>query len=235
MIEIPSDKPEVCHGCLFSNGCARKNCKALERAHADRMFKEIPVVGTTEDLEDPETFNDMLDHAQAHAEAERLVDPELSTPKYWHRHSLVVLCAQGILNADPWYKGYALPPDFEGVMNRIAQDVQNDPPKDVNGNDDSEVLCVSINDLRQWFRDHLHAILMFNAWGESDVEKHITSRYSNTPDERDGIDLIAVMQNITVALRNEERLNDIFEAKYERERRTGKPFEHADLISLLTQ
>jgi hypothetical protein len=64
---------------------------------------------------------------------------------------------------------------------------------------------------------------------------HITSRYSCTPEERDGIDLIAVMQNITVALRNEQRLSDIFEAKYERERRTGKPFTHTDLISLLTQ
>jgi hypothetical protein len=175
-----------------------------------------------------------MDRAQMHAEAERLVDPERSTPKYWHRHSLVILCGQGILHADPWYKGYTLPPDFEGVMNRIAQDIQNDPPKGVH-DEYGEVLCVSINDLRQWFHDHLHAIPMFVAWGESDVEMHITSRYSCTPEERDGIDLIAVMQNITVALRNEQRLNDIFEAKYERERRTGKPFTHTDLISLLTQ
>lgn len=231
---MPSSKPEVCRGCIFDNGCARKHCKALERAHADRMLREIPIVVNVEDVETVEDLNNLMDRAQAHAEAECLVDPELSTPKYWHRHSLVVLCAQGILNADPWYKGYAMPPDFEGVMNRIAQDIQNDPPKDVRDKYD-EVLCVSINNLRQWFHDHLHAIPMFRAWGESDVEMSFTWRGSSTPSERDGIDLIAVMQNITVALRNEQRLNDIFEAKYAVERHTGKHFDHADLISLLTQ
>lgn len=232
---MPSDdKPEVCKGCMFDNGCARDKCKALAEEHGKRLIQEIPIVADIDDIETVEDLNDLMDRASAHAEAERMVDPELSTPKYWHRHSLVVLCAQGILNADPWYKGYTIPPNFEDVMNRIAQDLQTDGPEDANGNNDGEVICVSINDLRQWFHDHLHAIPIFKAWGESDEEISFSWRGSSTPSKRNGIDLIAVMQNITVALRNEQRNDEIFEAKYQRERRTGKLCGHADLLKMLT-
>jgi len=136
-------------------------------------------------------------------------DPEWTTPKFVHAHELVTAFAVGIMRADPWFKGYALPFDFEGVVNWIAFCIQKEYP--------DEVPKVSLLEMeanyRRWGMEHMS----FRQWNETDKVVGVTSRYSPVPDSRDFIDLDALVRNAAIFLMDEIRKNEAFDAKFEAE------------------
>jgi hypothetical protein len=156
------------------------------------------------------TLSGALDQAAEAAAAELAADPEWSTPKPQHQHSLVEAFAVGVIRADPFHWGYRLPPEFESVVNYIADRIQRHWPGD-------EIPRVSLNEFRalleEWAMEHP----AFRAWNETDKLVGISYRGMATATERDFIDLEAVFQNASCHLRNETRSFEAFNEKFDRE------------------
>lgn len=142
-------------------------------------------------------------------------DPEWATPKHYHLHTLVTAFAVGIINADPWHKNYKIPPNFENVINWISFCIQ-EKYKEV-------VVQVSLVEMGKNYREWADQNPYFLEWNESPKGTviGITSRYSSTPEERDFIDLDALIQNAVLYLRDETRKNEEFDRKFEEEYKTN--------------
>jgi hypothetical protein len=147
-----------------------------------------------------------LEEASARMRAKLDADPEWATKKYVHAHTIVEAFAVGVIRADPWHRGYRLPPNFEAVVNWIAFNVQKHWPR-------IEVPEVSLNELEQLFREWALEHPDFRAWNETTKMVGVVSRYSAVPDERDFIDLDALIRNAVIHIRNEHRTNDDFERR----------------------
>ena len=135
-------------------------------------------------------------------------EPEWATPRYVHRATLLRSFVQGILTADPYHKGYRLPTHFEGVVNFISFEIQR-RWTDV-------VPQVSLADFERFLRKTCPLHPEFLKWNETDKLVGVVSRYSPEPTERDFIDLDALYRNAAVALRDQLREDDAFDAEFER-------------------
>ena len=132
-----------------------------------------------------------------------------------HRASFVRAAAIGILSADPWYIGYAPPPNLEKVLSAVAKQVEEDCPGEEVC---SEIIKISHNELLDWFRKKLWAIPEFLAWNEWEGPSvHFISRDTPTPTKRTFIDLEAVLQQVMVYFRDDRRLNDDFDRRFKEE------------------
>jgi hypothetical protein len=137
-------------------------------------------------------------------------DPEWSTPRWVHVHELVQAFAVGVLRADPWHKGYKVPPGFDGVINWIAFKVQEEFK-------DKEVVKLSLIEIKERFKRWGEEHPQFMKWNESPTPGtvvSIVSRYSVTPEERDFIDLGALVHNAALYIRTDRRENDRFEERF---------------------
>lgn len=140
-------------------------------------------------------------------------DPEWSTPKWVHVSELVIAFAAGVLRADPWYKGYKVPPGFDGVLNWIAFKVQEEFK-------DQEVTKLSLIEIKERFKKWGEEHPQFLKWNESPTPGTIigvVSRYSATPEARDFIDLDALVHNAALYIRTDRRENDRFEERFKRD------------------
>lgn len=139
-------------------------------------------------------------------------DPEWTEKKWTHVSTIFHAFVHGVISADIWHKGYALPPNFESVINWIAWCVQKEWP-------DIEVVEVSLIDIETLFRRWAPQHPEFRKWNEPNDPDQIVavvSRYSDTPDERDFIDLDALFRNGVIWLRNTRRDDDRFEVEFEK-------------------
>lgn len=110
--------------------------------------------------------------------------------------------AYGVISADPWHKNYRLPENFEGVVNWIAFCAQHKYGLE------TQVVQVSLLELEQlywiWAEEHPE----FKKWNELNTTKKLVStthRYSPMLEERDFIDLDALIRNAINYIRNEMR------------------------------
>jgi hypothetical protein len=55
------------------------------------------------------------------AEARILADPEWTTQDHICVSTIILGFAVGVMQADPWHKHYSLPPNFETVVNFVAE------------------------------------------------------------------------------------------------------------------
>lgn len=153
----------------------------------------------------------VLDEVRAEHRKGLARDTEWSTPRYTHVCEIVRAFVMGVLSADPWYKGYRLPADFEGVVNLIAFKVQKEYGEE-------DVVMLSLLELEEkltrWAEEH-PAYLKWNEPEEPGVIIRVVTRNSPTPDHRDFIDLGALIRNAAVYLRNERRRWDASEVEFE--------------------
>jgi hypothetical protein len=149
----------------------------------------------------------LLDSAAEQQRRELEADAEWTTPKHVHAHRLVEAFAAGIIGADPWHHGYKLPPDFEGVVNWMAFNIQK--------HFDVEVPIVSLIEMKALFTEWAHQHPGFLLWNETDQLIGIAHRYQSVPDKRDFIDLGAAIHNAVIYLRNEHRRDEAFEREFE--------------------
>jgi hypothetical protein len=127
-----------------------------------------------------------------------------SGKEWFHVHDLFLAFTNGVLRADPWYRGYTAPDNLNEVLDYIASCIDKHFGKQV-------VINITVKDcialLRGWAMDNLN----FRAWNVSpdgNADKLVfTSRYDDLPKGRDFIDLDAVFQNAAVYLRDLSRLS----------------------------
>lgn len=156
-------------------------------------------------------FDGVLDEADAANRTRLEVDTEWSEPEYVHVHTLVTAFMHGISTADPWHKGYRLPPNFEAVVNWIAHCIQAEFK-------DTPVPKLSLIEIEDKFRGWAMQNPHFRAWNEPKdpgTVIAVTTRYAPTPDERDFIDLDALLRNASVFVRNEHRRERDFEERFD--------------------
>ncbi len=175
---------------------------------AKRIAESLELDGTLDEVE------------RQHAEGLRK-DPEWSTPKYVHVAELLTSFAVGVLSADPYHKGYKVPPDYEAVVNWIAWKIR----EKFGG---EEVVKISLMEIREWFLAWGNENPAFRKWGEPKDPGTIVgvvSRYSSTPTERDFISLEVIAHNAALYIRNQRRKNANFDYAFEIEQRVTKGLE----------
>ena len=178
---------------------------------SNRPDDRMDVVVDAASIDGPEGLADLVEQASAKANRRTAADPEHTTKRCWHKSELVRGFAAGVIAADPWYRGYRLPPNFERVINRVAASID----KTFTG---GEIVHASLNELRAFFDETVMADSEFVGWNKADGPDVVfVHRYSPTPSKRDFIDLDAVMQNVTTVLRNWKRDDDRFEAKFQQD------------------
>lgn len=166
----------------------------------------LPMV---EKLEFDGIFDEVVSNHRKKLEA----DPEWSEPEHVHVHTLVEAFMHGIATADPWHKKYSLPPNFEAVVNWIAFCVQEEFG-------DTEVPKLSLLEIEDKFREWAMQSPHFRAWNEPKdpgTVIAVATRYTPTPDERDFIDLDALLRNASVFVRDEQRQKRDFEKRFNAE------------------
>jgi len=129
-------------------------------------------------------------------------DPEWVTQKLVHPAILVQCFVQGVTTADTWYSGYKLPPNFENVVNYVAFHVQR-KWKD-------STIMLSLLDFEDFLRDICPENPFFVAWN---VGTGIMVPVDE-PISRQWISLDAIYRNATIALRDDNRLNEAFEIAF---------------------
>jgi len=144
---------------------------------------------------------------------------EHTTRRSWHLSELVRGFAAGILKADPWYTGYQVPPNYEKVLNRLAEALQRDCPGERSG----EVVIASLAEIEEWFIRHAHMDDQFMAWNVDPFTKgpsvKFVTRDTPTQTRREFIDLDAITQGVITTLRDWRRQED----EWERKRNDPKP------------
>jgi hypothetical protein len=168
------------------------------------MQKEIEAIAESLEL------SGALEQATEQRDRELSADPEWATEKYVHVHVLLEAFAVGVISADPWHHGYKLPPGFESVVNWIAFNIQKQWPKE-------EVVQISLNQIKILFRTWANEHPVFLEWNEPKPGAPIVacvSRYTNTPDERDFIDLDALIHNAVLHIRAHHRACEAFDRKF---------------------
>lgn len=155
----------------------------------------------------------VLDKVAAEHDARLGADPEWSAKRHIHVSTLVQAFAHGVLSSDPWHKGYRVPPGLDGVLNWIAFKVQEEF-KDCLVPELS--LIEIVERFERWGAEHPQ----FQKWNECDAPGtviSIVSRYSDTPDCRQFIDLGALVRNAAIYIRTDRRENDRFEERFRKE------------------
>lgn len=164
-------------------------------------------------VDDPSALDHLFDQADRKSEERLWGDPEWAEPRYTHRKDIVRGFAVGIINADMWFDGYSLPPNFEAVLNSLCGAIASK----FKGND--EIVKVSLLDLEALYREFIDATLLCREWNDF-PGSGFSSRYSATPTERTFIDLGALVRNAAIHIRDDrrdfDRFNAEFEAKYGR-------------------
>jgi hypothetical protein len=209
---MPERMENPCPKCILNWTCPKEKCKALAQF---RLEDQMDVLVDLSEIEHVNGLQDAMDRATVHSET-LTTDPEYTRKRAWHVHQVLNGIAVGILGADPWYRGYQLPPNYELVVNRFADAIQSNPPGDMwNG----EVFrALSLLDIRDWVRKTAMEIPEFVAWNETDgSEMNFITRDSSVPLERQFIILEAVFQRVMCVLRNWARDEDRLEAKFEAE------------------
>jgi len=151
-----------------------------------------------------------IDAALENTNTRLAADSEWSRPQYTHVHVILESFVVGVISADPWTLKYALPPDFEGVVNWIAFKIQERWKED-------EVVEVSLLELERLFMEWGEQHPSFRKWNEPEDPTQmvgVVSRYSKTPEQRDFIDLHALVRNAAVHLRDKRRHDAAFEKAF---------------------
>ncbi|MCK9513700.1 MAG: hypothetical protein M0R28_21085 [Pigmentiphaga sp.] len=177
-----------------------------------------------------------LEAADESMKAQLAADPEWTERKYHHVHTLLTAFVYGIIAADPWHRGYRLPPDFEGVVNFMSDCIQRKWPGEA-------VPQISLLEWEAFVWEWAPQHPSFRAWNvprDSTQLVAIVHRFSDLPDERDFIDLDALVRNSAVWLRNDTRRNEQFDYSFEereklREQKDLAYTERNQLVAALTK
>lgn len=156
-----------------------------------------------------------MDDATSRRDAEVAADPEWATPRWTHKHSTVTAFATGVLQADPWHRNYRPPPEFADVVACVSAQVDRHWPGE-------EVVQVSLVELERLLPDWADLHPAWRRWNETDKLIGISHRYSPVPEARDFIDLRAVIQCVSIVLRNQRRADDAFDRRFEAEHARGE-------------
>jgi len=124
-------------------------------------------------------------------------DPEWATQKPVHPGTLMQCFVQGVMAADTWYPGYTLPPNFENVVNYVAFHI-NRKWKDV--------VMLSLLEFEDFLHDVCPENPFFVAWNVGSGSGFRVPFAK--PTSRQYISLHEVYRGATVALRNDNRLNE---------------------------
>lgn len=157
-------------------------------------------------------FSGALDKAVNSHNAKLQADPEWSTKKWTHVHTLVTAFAHGVLTADRWHKKYTIPPGLESVLNFIAFKTQEEFK-------DTQVVQLSLCDIEKRFWAWGNEHPQFRKWNEPvDPGTVIGIVTATTPiqEGRDFIDLGALVRNASVFIRDERRANDAFDVEFKK-------------------
>lgn len=152
-----------------------------------------------------------MEAAERALTAQLSADPEWAEPKYHHAHTLLAAFVYGIIAADPWHHHYRLPPGFESVVNYMADCIQRKWPGDA-------VPRISLLEWEALVWDWMLQHPDFRAWNvprDATQLVAIEHRYKEIPDERDFIDLHALLRNSSVFLRNDTRRAEQFDHSFE--------------------
>ena len=126
---------------------------------------------------------------------------------------MIAAFSTGIVLAYPYYPGYALPPNFEAVINRMATAME------ARFSFSQGMAELSLLEIEDFWREFVETDEEATAWNRiGDVEKDAVvavSRYSAQATGPEFIDLGALVRNASVWLRNDRRRFDAFNAEFE--------------------
>lgn len=166
----------------------------------------------TDDNGNELSFDDILNNAQVE-QANRLAgDKEWTTPITLHIKSIIEAFALGICQSYTYYNGWQLPPNYETVINRMAELLQEEFKNKMIG---LECVEVSLLKLRGVYNRLAMSIPDYCAWNEMEGDG-VTSRFDITPDKPSFIDLYCPPHNAVLYLRNCERDNKRSDEEFER-------------------
>lgn len=132
-------------------------------------------------------------------------DPEWTEKTYYHIKTLIEAFAVGIISSDPYFKIYSLPPNFEKVMNIMAELLQ----KEFNYDTCPQVGLLKMKGVYKRLAMTIPEYVAWNDFGGS----QFTSRFDATPTEREFISLDVPPHNAVLHLRMHTRENKAFEER----------------------
>lgn len=168
-------------------------------------------------VDDPDKLNQLIDQAADVQERRLWDDAEWTTPRFTILKDVVKAFAVGVIQADAWFVGYSLPPNFEVVCNSLCGAVETKFSKE----DGKEI---SLLDIQAFYREFIDATPPCREWNDFPGESFV-SRYSSMPTERTFIDLDALVQNACNCIRNDRREFDRFDAEFEAKYASTRPAE----------
>lgn len=178
--------------------------------HATVNFEDV--------IDDPAVLEQAIE-AAAEKQAEELWgDPEWTEPRWMQLKDIVKAFLIGVIEADAWYVGYSVPPNFEVVANSLCGAVVTKFKGDSNAS-----VKASLLDLEAFYREFIDATPLCREWNDW-PGSGIVTRYDSTPRERTFIDLDALVRNAAIYVRNNRREFDAFNADFEK-REAGEPVE----------
>jgi hypothetical protein len=166
----------------------------------------------------PENLNDIIEKVCQESREALFDDPEWTTKKWFHIKTLIEAISVGIISADPYHFGYYLPKNYEKVMNYYIENIENI----FNKQECIEICLIKIEGLNK-------KILMkcpeFVEWNniESPENARFIDRYTPTYNNKQFMDLDAVLRNASVYLRDYIRKTEAFDKKFEEEWKKSNP------------
>lgn len=138
----------------------------------------------------------------------------IEKPRWQSAARLTEYLAVGILQADPHWNGYRLPPGFADVLEDFSRGVWAQA-------DERGAFEATPEEVQKNLKEFVHGhpvCLMWNRYEGDETGYRFTSRYTPQPTQRQFIDLDAIVQNATHAMRVHDaewdRFNADFDAKH---------------------
>ena len=180
--------------------CNVEDCKTP--AHQD-----IPIASL-----DAESINDAIHEAGAIVASRLSRDPEWTTPRYRSLKDVLGAVAMWAVRQSP----YACPDDLDRVLCALAVAIGPRFPESLPAQH-------SLLAIEAMLRDHLLPMPQVAAWNERKNGRDgpgFCSAFSEPTPDDDFIDLDALVRNVAVQLRDEDRRWDAFNADFERSQAT---------------
>lgn len=165
----------------------------------------------------PENIKDMIDLVSQNHRESLYDDPEFTTNKYFHIKLLIEAISVGIIAADPYHKNYYLPKNFEKVMNYFVSKIQERFTDEV-----IHCCLIKIEGISRKILFSCPEFLEWNTIGSPD-DINIVTRYDDLPNEKQFMDLDAMLRNAINHLKNTIRKHEEFDKKFEENWKLNHP------------
>lgn len=170
---------------------------------------KFDVVANLEDLiEDPGKLDELFAQADDANQRRLWDDPEWTAQRYTSLKEIVTAFMVGVMNADQWFNGYSLPPNFETVVNAMCGAVVSKFGAD-------EFRNVSLLDVEAFFNEFIDATPLCREWNDFPGSGFISAA-TPPPKERTFIDLGALVRNSAIYIRDDRRAFDAFNADFDK-------------------